>query len=361
MDTIKPAKGHTLQYLQVLRGIASLLVVLMHAGFTFKLVSGNTFLADVFAFGGAGVDIFFVLSGFIITYSCFHLTSDTANLPGYLRRRFVRIYPPYWVLFFVFLLMHWLFWNHYHQHDIFELDKMLGSLLLLPGHEMVNGVSWTLTYELFFYVLFAGFFLVKRKIVFAVVLALYGVLLVLIGETERDPWMTILLFPMNIEFLLGIVVAFLWKKLNVPLAKILLIAGITWFIAGGWLAVHNITAFHGSLNRVVLFGLPSSLIIISLIRLEREGSMVRPSRLLLALGDASYSIYLIHLPLLAAGIRVLASAGITDATLLHFLTILLIIAICVAGLLFYRWVEQPLIARLNRKRQPGLTVAKEPR
>lgn len=360
MDAIKPAKGYTLQYLQVLRGIASLLVVLMHAGFTFKFVSGNTFLGDVFAFGGAGVDIFFVLSGFIITYSCFHLTSDARNLPGYLRRRFVRIYPPYWVLFFVFLALHWVFWSHYANHDIFRLDKMLGSLLLLPGHEMVNGVSWTLTCELFFYVLFAGFFLVKRKIIFAAVLALYGLLLVLIGETDRGPWMTILLFPMNIEFLLGIAVAFLWKKLNVRLAKILLVAGIAGFIAGGWLAVRDIMIFHGSLNRVVIFGLPSSLIIISLIRLEREGGLVRPSRLLLALGDASYSLYLIHLPLLAAGMRILVSAGVTDATLLHVLTILLIIAICVAGLLFYRWIERPLIGWLNKKRQPGLTVAKEP-
>lgn len=365
MDTIKTGKGNTLLYLQVLRGIASLLVVLMHAGFIFKLVSGGTFLKDAFAFGGAGVDIFFVLSGFIITYSSLHLTSDLRNLPDYLRRRFVRIYPSYWVVFFLFLLLHWFFKNFYSQHNIFQWQELLGSLLLFPGHEMVNGVSWTLTYEVFFYVLFAGFFFVKNRTQFLGILFLYAVLLVLasvfgiLDESDHSSWLTLVLFPMNIEFLMGIAVAFLWKRLSISTAKILLVAGIAWFLAGAWMSVQNHVLVPGAFNRVLLFGIPSAFIVIALIALEKGSKVIRLPKWLLALGDASYSVYLIHLPLLAGGVKVLTITGIKNATLLHFLTILLIIAICVAGFLFYRWIERPILARLNKKKTPRLKAVQE--
>ncbi len=88
-----PHQTKNLQLIQALRGIASLLVVLFHCTGSSTEYLQQKFLGNSFLFGGAGVDIFFVLSGFIITYTNINIIPKTGSLTLFLRRRFVRIYP----------------------------------------------------------------------------------------------------------------------------------------------------------------------------------------------------------------------------------------------------------------------------
>ena len=79
---------------------------------------------------------------------------------------------------------------------------------------------------------------------------------------------------------------------------------------------------------------------------ERAGDYAQ-AIILLLLGEASYSIYLIHLPVVAAATVVLAKLGISNVLILHFSLLIIIVIICVVGILFFKWVERPIIDKLN--------------
>ena len=98
-------QGKNLQLIQVLRGIASLLVVCYHATMSCAMFTGEKFAFNYFSFGFTGVDIFFVLSGFIITYTSLKYITQPGKWPVYIKRRFVRIFPVYWIIITIFLLL----------------------------------------------------------------------------------------------------------------------------------------------------------------------------------------------------------------------------------------------------------------
>ncbi|MBK6634349.1 MAG: acyltransferase [Chitinophagaceae bacterium] len=143
-----------LYLVQLLGGIASLLVLLKHTTVLVKVKWGASFWRGSFCFWRLRVDIFFVLSGFIITYTSMKALNNPSNFVGFLRRRFIRIFIVYWIITSIFLLLQQLlpsFFNNLYEYSIFNV---LSTYLLLPEHTMVNGVSWSLSNEVFFYFLF---------------------------------------------------------------------------------------------------------------------------------------------------------------------------------------------------------------
>ncbi|MBO9659299.1 MAG: acyltransferase, partial [Chitinophagaceae bacterium] len=156
-------KNNQLLLIQVLRGIASFMVVLFHATENFRLNFDSEFLSGFFSFGAAGVDLFFVLSGFIITYTSGSLVGRPSNVSYFLKRRVIRIFPIYWIIAAAFLCVQLALPSFYKNGYSFTGFNLLGTFLLLPGHSMVNGVSWTLTNELFFYILFIAAFLIRNR------------------------------------------------------------------------------------------------------------------------------------------------------------------------------------------------------
>ena len=154
-----------LNLIQALRGVASLLVVLYHASGNMTDKFNKEFCGKIFYFGSAGVDIFFVLSGFIITYSSFNLLNDRGNTGRFLYKRAVRIFPVYWMIITLFLFAQVIFPAYYRTHYNFEIGNIISTYFLFPGHAMVNGVSWSMSYELFFYLLF-GISIFHFKLIF---------------------------------------------------------------------------------------------------------------------------------------------------------------------------------------------------
>ena len=152
-----------LHLIQLLRGIASILVVLMHITVNFSDIFKDTFLFGIFSFGGSGVDIFFVLSGFIITYSHVRQIGNPSTTLIFLKRRFIRIFPIYWIIITVFLVLNLTLSTFYKTHFDTGIGNLLKTYLLLPNHTMFNGVSWSLTNELFFYLLFTLALLIPKK------------------------------------------------------------------------------------------------------------------------------------------------------------------------------------------------------
>lgn len=351
----KQSEKKTLVLIQLLRGIASILVVLMHITVNYEDNSGHVFLFNIFKFGGSGVDIFFVLSGFIITWSNMQYLEKPSATGTFLKRRFVRIFPIYWLIITFFLIMQLALPAFYNTHFDTGITNILQTYLLLPGHIMLNGVSWSLTNELFFYLIFTLALLIPNKKMVLNLMVGYFILLIVVAiafpqAIAANPYMEMLLFPMNMEFLMGIFIVLIVKTVPVKWIYPLLVTGIIIFTSGAVLDNAGIavvsTASSPVLNRVLLFGIPSFLIILAVVKLE-QSKTIRMHNIFLHLGDASYSIYLLHLPVVAAFFKLTARFNIDNAAVLFILSCLLIVAVCAAGIFIYHKIEKPLIKKLN--------------
>jgi len=345
-----------LQLIQMLRGVASILVVLYHITVNCFEITGQTFLFGIFNFGGSGVDIFFVLSGFIIAYANVNILAKPAATGTFLKRRFVRIFPIYWIIITCFLLLQLLLPSFYNTTFDTGFNNIVQTYLLLPGHVMLNGVSWSLTNELFFYLLFTLAILIPGKKISFWLMVSYFTLLIVLALTNqpamnRNAYTEILVFPMNIEFFLGVFIVLLVNHIPKNQSYPILIAGILLFVGGAFLNNNDVAVVSSSsnpaLNRVLLFGIPSFLVILGLVKMELSRT-VKMHNLFLKLGDASYSIYLIHLPIVVAFFKLLVKFNITNSVVLYLLTFFLLIMVCAGGIYIYQYVEKPLIKTLNK-------------
>ncbi len=339
----------------MLRGVASMLVVLLHITVNYEVNFGHKYLYNIFKFGFSGVDIFFVLSGFIISYANFHHLQQPAAIGKFLKRRFIRIFPIYWLIITIFLILQLSLPSFYQTHFDIGLTNVLKTYLLLPGHIMLNGVSWTLTNELFFYLLFSVALIIPNKKYSFFLLIAYFIFLILFSitapvVTNVNPYIGMLFFPMNIEFFLGVFIVIIINRLSKKWIYPLLVSGILLFLTSAYLSNNGVTVVSSSsnlaLNRVLLFGIPSFLIILALVKMEL-GKTINMHNIFLRLGDASYSIYLIHLPFVAAFFKVLAKFSISNSLVLFLLTCFLCIIICTAAIFIYHKIEKPLIKKLN--------------
>ena len=157
---------------------------------------------------------------------------------------------------------------------------------------------------------------------------------------------------MNIEFVFGVFIVLIVNKIPPKYIFPILIAGIVLFLFGAWVNNCNID-FVGkisnwALNRVLLFGFPSFLIVLALVKLELNKNIHLHS-LFLKFGDASYSIYLIHLPIVVAYFKIIAKLKIQDTSVLLFCCFFVLFIVCLLGIWVYQNIEKPLIKALNRQ------------
>jgi len=344
----------TLLGIQAARGIAALLVVLFHAerALTLPQYVGHPPWGGITRFGHAGVDFFFVLSGFIIYYVHRGDLGHPDALPRYAARRASRIYPPYWAMTAILLIL------GIAAHGLDRLPgpaTLLQSLLLTPGdHDLILGVAWTLVRELAFYVLF-GLAILDRRLAAAGVLA-YATL----GWAPLPDWAEPLHFWgagwYDALFVVGIGAA--WATLHAPFPRprTLALLGAAAFLLAGLAENAALLPMAGPPGRLA-YGLASAAVIVGLAQAERAGRLpVAPS--LALLGAASYSIYLVHSPVLGYAARAMLMAGLL-AHVPDWLAMALAVAIAAAaGLAFHRWVERPLtVAAARLTKRPSARIA----
>lgn len=339
--------------LQVFRGLAALGVVFHHTA-----VSTSAFvekipiwLNSMFEHGFLGVDFFFVLSGFIIMSSHFDDEKLVASLKTYGVKRFVRIFPPYWPVSITLILSYILLPNL--SHGTRGDFSLLSSLLLLPDNTPpALSVAWTLIHEVMFYMIFCLFFISNRLFIFFVfgwVLAICGTAW-LISDAEFSPFIARLLSPINLEFVFGMGVAYLARRVSNRFASVLiLLGGFVFFLLLLW---------PFAIECRVLFGLPFSALVLGAVLLERQGKLGLP-RWMVLMGDASYSIYLIHNPLVSLTSRLVGRLHGFASWGLGMLVG--VVASVVVGVLYHLFIEKPLTRlsrqqfnRLSRKASIGL-------
>jgi exopolysaccharide production protein ExoZ len=336
----------TFRSIQYLRGIAALMVVLFHA-FQWTHVSGLT--ATDFPTGAAGVDVFFVISGFVMWVT----TDDRTPTPrAFLWRRAVRILPPYWA-FTLMALGLAAAWPQVFQDVRGGAWNIALSLLLIPHFDPAGEAfpvlkpGWTLPYEALFYLVFAiGLLMEKRGRFFFVAIALTSIASV----GFISPAASVLIAnPLMFEFLAGMALAALWR------------AGKLGNLARGWSMITLAAAAYAALQaidyrdydwRPLFWGVPSALLVAGAVDVEAAGKLPQ-SRALKFCGDASYSIYLSHFLVLQALARVF---GVGSAW--TFIPEALIASIAV-GLIARQVIEKPTIKWLRGvgRAMPGFETA----
>jgi len=354
-----------LESVQMLRAFAALLVTYGHVcSSTLKLSEKYGFdFPRLYQPTGIGVDLFFGISGFIMVYASERLfTRDGASIE-FLSRRLIRIAPLYWLASLAFLLM--LAVDAARGGQFPSARAIAESLLFIPSMEFkpVHGfpypilaAGWTLNYECFFYAVFAAFLFLRRERAVAAVAALL-VAFVLLGAAI-GPESTVLRFwtqPIVLEFALGMAVA-IARRRQVMLPSWLRVSMIVCAIA--WVLAAPEVRSYG-FERIAYWGLPAITVLAAVV-LGRDPIPARFERPVALLGDASYSLYLLH-PLLIVALQ---HSGLHPLGLTSAVTYIVVVvaASCLLAIVCSQRVERPLVKLLNAKaaslwRKPGGELA----
>lgn len=347
---IKPVDGN-LNIIQSLRGLFCLVVIITHITINSNEYLHRDFLFNVSLFGHAAVDFFFVVSGFMITYTSIKHAGRPDKLKTFFRRRLVKIFPIYWIIITFFLVGQLLLRSFYNTPFEYTLSNVLSTYFLLPGHTMVNGVSWTLTFELYFYLLFSLFFLVRKKEWIYIGFVIYTIAILSFGlvgfDANENVWIRLIISPLNIEIYLGMLAGAIVSKIKVQNSFYILGVGALILVVSAVLTNSGYRLFLNDFNRLILFGIPSFFIVLGVASYETKFH-VNANKTLLLLGDASYSLYLLHLPFVAAFVKLYPRLNIKTDWIYHILWFLLILIVCLLSVKVYQLIELPLIKKLNR-------------
>ena len=304
--------------IQYLRALAALMVVVLHIHTGIDFMRNSV---DGLGWLCGGVDIFFIISGFVMVKST---AGKTISPQDFFIRRCQRIVPFYWLATLVMM-------TAIPDEFLFKF----GSMFFIPMANPDSGAlvpviepGWTLNYEMFFYLLFAiSLFLAEKWRFWAMAAALYALVIV----SLVFPVGGILGFytnPIILEFLFGMAIAKFQLK------------GPMLLIPLGFAAMYVLYPLIDS--RVISLGLPAALVVMGAIGSEHR---IRQFKLLNLLGDASYAIYIFHLLALGIFVKHWPKMGIDMA---YFAPVAVIFVIVTAVALHW-FLERPIIAFFARR------------
>ena len=341
---------HKIDSIQWLRGFAAVIVLISHTNAaSVDVFHGPTIpLAD---YGINGVDIFFVISGFIMFFMT--TTSRKPFVPSdFMIRRFIRIAPTYWlysILFFsLFFVMPKLF-----SKAVMTWPDLLKSMSFIPHYNAIGELSpvitigWTLNFEMFFYVIFCAVRSRTRHI--ALPLAVVFALIVAAGNVFPPENAALLSFsrPLLLEFVFGCFVAWMFvHKKRIPSYMTVALLAL-----GTFLSFYLPTIIHdnGSVSpleywRFVARGVPSALLVLAITCGNiRDIWNVKP---MLFLGDISYSLYLTHTLTLRVVFALYKHVHLTGAMVLVADLVAIAVGV-VAAAVAYLLIERPITLGLT--------------
>jgi len=345
-----------LESLQVGRAVAVFSVLAFHiAGLSVEYQHG-CFYSPWTQILRAGVDVFFVISGVVMAVT----TNGKFGKPGTAKRflihRVSRIYPPY--LFLTGILF--LFWirNPSSVNRRSGGVDLLGSFTLWPslGHLPLVQVGWTLSLEIMFYLaFFCMLLLVRKKNLPHALLSWSLVVIAGIVVTATDPsrnlsrvtpLVSFFFSPYVLQFVTGCFIGLAYLRANLVLGRTSLTISALIFVAQALIFqfIHlQESSLTGSRTvlRVLLFGVPAALMVYGLLACGGESGRLPLPRWVTRFGDMSYSIYLVHLPVIHFAYRY--AFRLFDHSGLRWLFPAVTTIVCLlASIVYYHIVETPL-------------------
>ncbi len=338
--------------LQGLRGLAVLGVVLFHMTAVEHKYSGDILLPPLLDFFQLGVDLFFIISGFVMVIVSRGRFRNTAESKRFLFNRLSRIYPTYWLYYFLTLVVVLV------RPDMVNTghgsSNLVMSFLLLPNDRvLLVMVAWSLLFELWFYVVFAALMCFRERWL-PVFLAGWALILLVFNSLQDwqdyNPMLKIVLHPYALEFIVGVALALLFysphsARITTPAIGVALLVALLPGI--GLIGYYRLFDEQGML-RMFLVGAVFGTLVLGLALLERRRH-IRVPAFLVATGDMSYTVYLSHLLVLGVIGRLWQTFGARPDSLLDNA---LFAALMMAAVVCYGWVgyhcfEKPVLDRSN--------------
>lgn len=308
-----------LENIQTLRAVAALMVVLFHAS---QAAHGSVIFAPFGRFGAAGVDIFFVISGFVMT-----IAGDRVTPARFLADRFQRIAPLYWLITAAMVGASAIGL----AGATFTPQEIWTSFAFIPwaganGVMPVLHVGWTLNYEIMFYGLFAASMLFGRRRTAWLLSGLVALVLAgpLLSGTVQGRFFS---NPIILEFGFGVVIATVLatsRTLPIWLSGSMTLVGVVLIVllpaSDEW--------------RLLSWGVPGAMVVAGAVSAERSGFKISVP----LVGQASYALYIVHVLVIAALLRITPDRG-------EAFVVLATAACLAAGIALHLLVEQPLLHR----------------
>lgn len=339
--------------LQCLRGVAALAVVLFHLrGVEIKYLQGPAVLDAIARYADAGVDLFFVVSGFVMTtVSAGRYTRDGAT-SQFLVKRAWRVLPLYWIFTTLVVVLMALFPTM--VNTSYADQSVLASYLLIPHAQLpVLTVGWTLVHEAYFYLVFASAiaFVPERFVpVFLLAWAAAVGVAPWLAEGPATPAHNLVTNPLTYEFIAGAMLGLYWQRIPSWLALPLIITGAAVAVAAAVALPEAGPASMSVHTRVALFGTASVLILAGCVGLEAQNRMRMPLWLT-RLGDSSYSLYLTHIFVISAIGRIWTMFLPSSGWVWHVAFVAIAtLACCITGSVVHARLERPLLALPSRWR-----------
>lgn len=329
--------------IQFLRFVASALVVLTHATFyTHERLDGSF---PVWRFGTIGVDIFFVISGFVMMISSQSLIGRSDGWKEFTARRLLRIVPMYWlattVKLGILLLVPAMV-----LHSELDPVRILLSYLFFPTtnvdgrFEPLLGVGWTLIFEMFFYFCFALALRLRLDVLPFVASVMIACTVVSLFRQDEWPAATMYFDPIVLYFLLGMVLAVLPRQHG---RGAFLVAGSVFLVLSACLMLGDVAGAFQERGWLRMGLVVTSVYLVILAEPMLQG---RIPRAFLYLGEISYVLYLFH-PLVAPAVP-----EVLERLKLESVALSVVGCVCAAvafAALVHTMVEAPLASWLKRK------------
>ena len=313
--------------IQVLRFFAAFSVMMVHL--------------PVFEFGIWGVDIFFVISGFIMMY----VTEN--NEKFFLLKRIFRIVPLYWILTLgVFALA--IFVPNVLNNTTANIVHLIKSLFFIPfdkngtGHFPILFLGWTLNFEVIFYFLFSlslVFFKENRMIACSIFIIIFLVFNKIFSE--KNFIFETYANDIFIEFIFGMILFTIWKKYKNKISTNL----SNHFICLAILLVSIFILNYYNFSRSVSYGLPSLILAVYFLFFLNH---LKFPKILVSLGDASYCIYLLH-PYVIQFFYKILEINEYDIIIELVFTLIIFVIVFIVSLLIYKFIEFPINGSLRKK------------
>jgi peptidoglycan/LPS O-acetylase OafA/YrhL len=331
--------------IQCLRAVAAILVVWAHLKFAGDF-PGSSFVAT--AAGAVGVDVFFVISGFVIPLSAERLN---CSWRPFLTNRLCRIVPFYWLMsapLAVALMI---------RHVELNLHSAANTVLFIPLFDFrafqlpIHGFGWTLSFEFWFYTLFAALLALLGSRALIVISPLLAILCVLVHFGYKGAWFTpnFLFNPFTLEFAAGVLLyrARKFGSIWTLAASLILVAILGWATlkteALGWHLQVLADPLLGFKRDLIWGGFGVALV--SFVLSVDDLKLLTWPRWLVWLGDCSYSIYLMQpFALMAARVSQVHLAARPIVSCAVFVTVAVL-----GGAILSKYIEMPLIRWVKRK------------
>lgn len=341
--------------MQALRAVAALIVVGAHIcapnGTLDEITGSAGAWSPLGVVGTLGVDLFFVVSGFMMVTTTRSYEPGARSAGIFALRRIARLYPPYLTVTLAAYAV-WLWAPGMLNGSQTVKPDPVASFLLLPqaGLPLVL-VTWTLVYDVFFYAVFAVSLLLGRPWLRAAIFGAWGVFVLAaqaFPPVSPGPWLAVATSPLALHFLIGIAVAY---ATQVPVGRpgLVLVAG-TGVAVVAVLVAHatwgSAADDHHQLWRALVLGAAMAAVVWGAVGVEFSG-WTAPGWLV-ALGGWSYSLFLAHIAALKAVEFALQPLGLPDLLVTQaFVLAGAVVASLAAGYALHRVVERPGIKYLH--------------